>query len=90
MESNAELRFQAHFNRGKALLQLEKPKSALADFVEALEIHPYRNDIHNLMDRAEADIEAEKAEENAPKPPNEQEKQEGFEREYIGPDVLAS
>ncbi|CAH1400508.1 unnamed protein product [Nezara viridula] len=57
--------------KGRALLQLGKPQSALTDFEDALEIHPYRNDIHNLMDRAEADIEAEKAEENAPEPPKE-------------------
>nr|XP_014282518.2 dynein assembly factor 4, axonemal [Halyomorpha halys] len=86
VESNAELRFQAHYNRGKALLELGKPKSALADFEDALEIHPYRNDIHNLMDRAEADIEAEKA----AKPPNEQEKEGNVEPEYIEPEVLAN
>ena len=85
VDSNAEMRFQAHLNRGKALLELGKAKSANADFLEALEIHPYREDIHNLMDRAETEMEEEKARSQMP-PQNPGE----VKKEFIDPEVLAN
>ncbi|XP_014248206.1 dynein assembly factor 4, axonemal [Cimex lectularius] len=51
--SNAEMRFDSHLNRGKALLEIGKGKSALADFIEAYELKPYYAQLEYLMDRAE-------------------------------------
>lgn len=52
--SNADMRFQCHLNRGISLLEIDKPKAALADFVEALELRPGFAQLEHLIDRAES------------------------------------
>ncbi|KAF6203083.1 hypothetical protein GE061_003497 [Apolygus lucorum] len=58
VEANADLRFSCHLHRGLGLIEVGKPKSALADFVEALELRPDDGRIDHLIDRAES-LEAE-------------------------------
>uniref|UniRef100_A0A0A9ZCE5 CS domain-containing protein n=2 Tax=Lygus hesperus TaxID=30085 RepID=A0A0A9ZCE5_LYGHE len=54
VEANADLRFACHLHRGLGLLEVGKGKSALADFIEALELRPDDGRLEHLMDRAES------------------------------------
>ncbi|XP_073968545.1 dynein axonemal assembly factor 4-like isoform X2 [Rhodnius prolixus] len=51
--ANADMRFKCHYYRGLALIELGRSQSAVADLEEALELRPYDEKLHHLLERAE-------------------------------------